>query len=64
MFTVLALMAIVFHVNGAAGYRLFREIAPDHWRTLGIPLLSLFRIATPQDCADIMYAALEHHWWA
>jgi voltage-gated sodium channel len=27
-------------------------------------LLSLFRIATLEDWTDIMYAALEHHWWA
>ncbi|MDE0104080.1 MAG: ion transporter [Bryobacterales bacterium] len=64
MFNVLALMSIVFYVYGVAGYHLFRELDPDHWRTLGISLLSLFRIATLEDWTDIMYAALEHHWWA
>ncbi|MDE0622824.1 MAG: ion transporter [Bryobacterales bacterium] len=64
MFNVLALMSIIFYVYGVAGYHLFREIDPSHWRTLGISLLSLFRIATLEDWTDIMYSALEHHWWA
>ena len=63
MFNVLLLMSIVFYVYGVAGYHLFREFDPTHWRTLGISLLSLFRIAT-LDWTDIMYAALDHHWWA
>ena len=64
MFNVLALMSIVFYVYGVAGYHLFHEVDPTHWRTLGIALLSLFRIVTLEDWTDIMYAALEHHWWA
>ena len=64
MFNVLALMSIVFYVYGIAGFHLFREFDPTHWRTLGISLLSLFRIATLEDWTDIMYAALNHHWWA
>jgi len=64
MFNVLALMSIVFYVYGVAGYYLFRDVDPTHWRTLGISLLSLFRIVTLEDWTDIMYAALEHHWWA
>lgn len=64
MFNVLALMSIVFYVYGVAGYHLFREFDPIHWRTLGISLLSLFRIATLEDWTDIMYTALDQHWWA
>ncbi len=64
MFNVLALMSIIFYVYGVAGFHLFREFDPTHWRTLGVSLLSLFRIATLEDWTDIMYAALEHHWWA
>ncbi len=64
MFNVIALMSIVFYVYGVAGHHLFHEIDPTHWRTLGIALLSLFRIVTLEDWTDIMYAALEHHWWA
>ena len=64
MFNVLALMAIVFYVYGVAGYHLFRDFDPIHWRTLGISLLSLFRIATLAGWTEIMDTALEHHWWA
>ena len=64
MFNVLALMSIVFYVYGVAGYHLFHDTDPTHWRTLGISLLSLFRIVTLEDWTDIMYAALEHHGWA
>ena len=64
MFNVLALMSIIFYVYGVAGYHLFHEIDPTHWRTLGISLLSLFRIVTLEDWTDIMYAALDHYWWA
>ena len=64
VFNVIALMSIVFCVYGVAGYRLFREFDPNHWRTLGISLVSLFRVATLEDWTAIMYAALEHHRWA
>ena len=44
----------------------FRIAGPNYRfrRTLGISLLSLFRIVTLEDWTDIMYAAMEHHWWA
>ncbi len=61
---VVILMSILFYVYGVAGYHLFHNIDPTHWRTLGISLLSLFRIVTLEDWTDIMYAAMEHHWWA
>ncbi len=64
MINVLALMSIVFYAYGVAGHHLFGDIDPTHWRTLGISLLSLFRIVTLEDWTDIMYAALEHHWWS
>lgn len=58
---VLILMSIIFYVYGVAGYHLFHEADPTHWRTLGISLLSLFRIVTLEDWTDIMYAAMEVH---
>ena len=61
---VVLLLSILFYVYGVAGYHLFHEADPTHWRTLGISLLSLFRIVTLEDWTDIMYAAMEHHWWA
>ena len=58
MANVLALMSIIFYVYAVAGYHMFHDIDPTHWRTLGISLLSLFRIVTLEDWTDIMYAAM------
>ena len=64
MFNIVLLMSIIFYVYGVAGYHLFHDVDPTHWRTLGISLLSLFRIVTLEDWTDIMYAAMDHYWWA
>ncbi len=61
---VLMLMSIIFYVYGVAGFHLFHTIDPEHWRTLGISLLSLFRIVTLEDWTDIMYAAMAAKPWA
>jgi voltage-gated sodium channel len=61
---VVLLMSILFYVYAVAGFHLFHEVDPTHWRTLGISLLSLFRIVTLEDWTDIMYAAMAHYWWA
>ena len=64
MVHVLMLLSIIFYVYGVAGYHLFHEADPTHWRNLGIALLSLFRIVTLEDWTDIMYAAMASHTWA
>ena len=64
MFNVLCLMSIIFYVYAVAGYHLFHEVDPTHWRTLGISALTLFRIITLEDWTDVMYAAMAEHWWA
>ena len=64
MFNIVALTVVIFYVYGVAGHYLFAEVDPTHWRSLGISLLSLFRIITLEDWTDIMYAAMEAHWWA
>ena len=61
---VIALMSIIFYVYGVAGYHLFHDVDPTHWRNLGISLLSLFRIVTLEDWTDIMYAAMAAKGWA
>ena len=61
---VLALMSIIFYIYGVAGYHLFHDVDPTHWRNLGISLLSLFRIVTLEDWTDIMYAAMSTYPWA
>ncbi len=58
---VLLLMSIIFYMYAIAGYQLFHEHDPTHWRNLGIALLSLFRIVTLEDWTDIMYTAMEWH---
>ena len=64
MINVVLLMTVIFYVYGIAGYHLFHDIDPTHWESLGISLLTLFRIVTLEDWTDIMYIALESYWWA
>ncbi|MCE2407109.1 MAG: ion transporter [Pseudomonadales bacterium] len=64
MLNIVALTVVIFYVYGVAGHYLFAEVDPTHWRSLGISLLSLFRIVTLEDWTDIMYAAMTAHWWA
>lgn len=58
---VLMLMGIIFYIYAVAGYHLFHEHDPEHWRTLGISLLTLFRVVTLEDWTDVMYTAMEMH---
>ena len=64
MFNIVLLMSIIFYVYGVAGYHLFHDVDPTHWSSLGIAMLSLFRIVTLEDWTDIMYTAMDHYWWA
>ena len=64
MFNVICLMSIIFYIYAVAGYHLFHDVDPTHWRTLGIAALTLFRIVTLEDWTDVMYAAMAHYWWA
>lgn len=59
MFHISLLMGIIFYIYAVAGYFLFHETDPEHWRSLPIALLSLFRIVTFEDWTDIMYTAME-----
>ena len=61
MANVLLLMGIIFYIYAVAGYHLFHEHDPTHWRTLGLSLLTLFRIVTLEDWTDVMYTAMEMH---
>ncbi|NKB81447.1 MAG: ion transporter [Nitrospirales bacterium] len=58
---VMMLMSLIFYIYAITGYQLFHEHDPEHWRSLGIALLSLFRIVTLEDWTDIMYTAMELH---
>ena len=59
---VLMLMGVIFYIYAVAGYHLFHEHDPTHWRNLGMSLLTLFRVVTLEDWTDVMYAAMEMHY--
>ncbi len=59
MLNVMLLMSVVFYIYAIMGFHLFHEHDPEHWRNLGISLLTLFRIATLEDWTDIMYTGME-----
>ena len=60
---VLLLMSIIFYIYAVAGYHLFHEHDPTHWSSLGLSLLTLFRVVTLEDWTDVMYKAMEMHPW-
>ena len=61
---IMLLMSIIFYVYAIAGYQLFHAHDPQHWGSLGIALLTLFRVVTLEDWTDVMYTALELSPWA
>ncbi len=58
---VMLLMSIIFYIYAITGYQLFHEHDPVHWGTLGMSLLTLFRVVTLEDWTDVMYIAMEWH---
>ena len=58
---VVLLMSVIFYIYGISGYYLFHEHDPVHWNSLGIALLTLFRIVTLEDWTDVMYTAMDYH---
>ena len=61
---VIMLMSIIFYIYGITGYHLFHNHDPLHWGSLGISLLTLFRVVTLEDWTDVMYIAMELSEWA
>lgn len=59
MFNVVLLMAAIFYIYAIIGFQLFHEHDPVHWESLGMSLLTLFRIVTLEDWTDVMYTAME-----
>ena len=59
MLNVIILMSIIFFIYGVAGYHLFHDHDPTHWRDLSYAILTLFRIVTLEDWTDVMYKAME-----
>ncbi len=56
---VILLISIVFYIYAIAGYHMFHEHDPFHWGSLGISLITLFRVLTLEDWTDVMYSAME-----
>lgn len=61
MGNILLLMGVIFYIYAVAGYHLFHEHDPVHWRNLGISLLTLFRVVTLEDWTDVMYTGMQMH---
>lgn len=59
MANVMLLMCVIFYIYAIMGFHLFHEHDPEHWRNVGISLLTLFRIATLEDWTDVMYKGME-----
>ncbi|GJL56585.1 MAG: hypothetical protein NPIRA02_37170 [Nitrospirales bacterium] len=64
MVHVMTLMGVIFYIYAITGFQLFHEHDPTHWRSLGISLLTLFRVVTLEDWTDVMYTAMELHSFA
>ena len=58
---VMLLLLVLYYVYAVAGVHLFGDHDPTHWRSLGIALLTLFRVMTLEDWTDVMYVAMELH---
>ena len=56
---IVVLMGIVLYSFALVGYRTFGEHDPENWGSLGVSILSLFRIVTLDDWAKIMQTAVE-----
>ena len=58
---VMLLLSVVYYVYAVAGVHLFGAHDPTHWGSLGIALLTLFRVMTLEDWTDVMYIAMALH---
>ena len=56
---VILLISIVFYIYAIAGYHMFHDHDPFHWGSLGVSLITLFRVLTLEDWTDVMYSAME-----
>ncbi|WP_456416918.1 ion transporter [Thiolapillus sp.] len=64
MGNIILLMSIIFYIYAIAGFHLFHQHDPQHWGSLGLSLLTLFRVVTLEDWTDVMYTAMEAQPWA
>jgi len=58
------LSSLLFYIYAVIGQTLFSKHDPEHWETLHLSLLSLFRTLTLEDWTDLMYKGMELYPWA
>ncbi len=58
---VMILISVIVYIYAIMGYQLFHEHDPEHWRNLGIALLTLFNIITLEGWTIVLYKAMELH---
>lgn len=58
------LASLLFYIYAVIGTTLFGSHDPQHWGSLHISLLSLFRTLTLEDWTDLMYKGMELYPWA
>ena len=56
---ILMLMSIIVYIYAIVGFQLFHEHDPEHWRNIGIAILTLFEIITLEGWVDINAKAME-----
>ena len=56
---VIMLMGIIVYIYAIIGYHLFSEHDPEHWRNVGIAVLTLFNIITFDGWTDVMFTAMD-----
>ena len=56
---VIMLMGIIVYIYAIIGYHLFSEHDPEHWRNIGIAVLTLFNIITFDGWTDVMFTAMD-----
>lgn len=58
------LSSLLFYIYAVIGQTLFSKHDPQHWETLHLSLLSLFRTLTLEDWTDLMYKGMELYPWS
>jgi len=58
------LSSLLFYIYAVIGQTLFSAHDPQHWGTLHVSLLSLFRTLTLEDWTDLMYTGMQVYSWA
>lgn len=56
---ILMLMSIIVYIYAIIGFQLFHEHDPEHWRNIGIAVLTLFEIITLEGWVEVNGKAME-----